>query len=452
MPRNEELIQRQFGSDNPLPSIELAYNALKLGGIPANLYALKEDLNEGVVNLLGNIDEVLKELRDHEADDVRHLTAEQIAIINGAINATRALEIANKAIEDAKQGIIDEAVQKAFEKSNQYTDQEIKTALGELNLTSKDPETGEVVNQNLAETLAGTPQNVINPEYFYRFKNMIDNSSFEVFDGQTFKPYGWTGGVADDNASMFGTRSLKIARGQTAMQEAGHLINVAWLKTEAYNNTDDVIICFYHKFDQVVLKIYDIENNTYLPLTYVDSNLTETEMGDNVLFPAEDNWSRYRCMAKFTPKSNTTYIRIELTCDKGTNGACYIDGMSLEPYVTGEYPSIYKDGRYSMSAYQLLNPPPSDIDRFTPIEHLNIGTSEYDENGSIYYQELTRADGTLAIKREASNPDENGNYQTIVETFYRADGVTINYVDTYTYVYSSGGAIVSRDLSTTEVK
>ena len=40
MPRNTELIQRIFGSKNPLPSIELADDALKLGGILANMYAL----------------------------------------------------------------------------------------------------------------------------------------------------------------------------------------------------------------------------------------------------------------------------------------------------------------------------------------------------------------------------------------------------------------------------
>ena len=56
----------------------------------------------------------------------------------------------------------------------------------------------------------------------------------------------------------------------------------------------------------------------------------------------------------------------------------------------------------------------------------------------------------LEGKREASNPDEQGNYQTIVETFYRKDGATINYVDTYTYSYSLTGAILSRSKTTTE--
>ena len=66
MPRNVELIQKLFGSKHPLPSIELADNALKLGGILANMYALKKDLTGEVDIMLGNIDAVLKELRERE--------------------------------------------------------------------------------------------------------------------------------------------------------------------------------------------------------------------------------------------------------------------------------------------------------------------------------------------------------------------------------------------------
>ena len=144
-------------------------------------------------------------------------------------------------------------------------------------------------------------------------------------------------------------------------------------------------------------------------------------------------------------------MRVEFACSTtGTTGECNIDAPSMEPYVEGEYPSIYKDGRYSVSAHQLLNPSPADVDRFTALEHFNIANPKYDDKGNITYQELLRDNNTKAIVREASDPDENGNYQTIVETFYKADGETVNYVDTYSYTYSSSGAILTRTKTTTE--
>ena len=84
MPRNTELIQRQFGSNNPLPSIELAWNALNLGGIPANLYVLKEELSKEAGVLIGNIQGVIDALDAHKEDDIRHLTDGQIQKINEA--------------------------------------------------------------------------------------------------------------------------------------------------------------------------------------------------------------------------------------------------------------------------------------------------------------------------------------------------------------------------------
>ena len=457
MPRNIELIQKLFGSKEPLPSIELAYNALKLGGISANLYALKSELNGEVEIMLSNIQDVIDDLEAHEKDDVRHLTQTQIDKIASAINATQALQIANKAINDAKDSIIASAVQSATSQSEDYTDAKVSTLkanlekqIGDLKVPEvTDPETGEKVDQSLGEALESNPQNLINPEYFFRFKNMIDNSSFEVFDGNTKIPLGWDNGIVSADAAMFGTYSLKLTTNQIAKQTGRFQADVSWMK-DAYD-TDDVILCFYHKFDPLIVKVWDIENEEYLNLTALQSDLTELESNTSIEFPYSANWNQYRCMVKYTPKSTTKKVRVEFACLSGSKGACYIDSPSMEPYVSGEYPSIYKDGRYSVSAYQILNPPPADVDRFTALEHFNIANPKYDDKGNITYQELLRDNNTKAIVREASNPDENGNYQTIVETFYKADGETINYVDTYSYTYSSSGAILTRTKSTTEV-
>ncbi|MBR2651924.1 hypothetical protein IKD56_00795 [bacterium] len=328
---------------------------------------------------------------------------------------------------------------------------ELSETIGNLNLpTVIDPETGEPVEVPMGPTLEENPQRLINPEYFYRFKNMVDNSSFEVFNGNTGIPIGWDNGIVTEDASMFNSHSLQINAGQIVKQTQAHYCDVEWL-LGAYE-TNDVILTFYHKWDAVGVKIYDLVNEEYLTLTPVNSDLTYGTPDTEIVFPYDENWNQYRKMVKFTPSQTTRKIRIEFNCKTdGEEGRCFIDAPMMEPFTEGEYPSIYKDGKYSTSAYQLLNPPPFDVDRFTPLEHLNVTNSLADSDGQIYYQEMTRTDGTLAIKREASNPDTNGFYQTFVETFYKGDGLTVNYVDTYTYTYTDTGAILTKSKTTTEV-
>lgn len=132
MPRNVELIQKLFGSKEPLPSIELADNALKLGGVLANMYALKSDLNGEVDVMQGNIDDLIEALEEHKANDVRHLTQGQIDKINAAINSAQAMTIALQAINNEKAGIIAEAVQSATTQSENYTDSEVSALKNDL--------------------------------------------------------------------------------------------------------------------------------------------------------------------------------------------------------------------------------------------------------------------------------------------------------------------------------
>lgn len=475
MARNVEIIQKQFGSVAPLPSIELADNALKLGGIKANLYALKTDLNGEVEVLLSNIQEVIDALEEHKDDDVRHLTPDQIAKIQDAINATQALNIANSAINSAKASIEAEAVQSAVAQAKQYTDAELQGKQDTLTFDNTptenstnpvtsdgifkaiqnkeqytDPVTGETVDQPLNEALTQNPQTRVNPEYFYRFKNMIDNSSFEVFDGVTLLPLGWDAGEVSADASIFGTHSLKLTSGVTAKMTSKFQPDYSWLYPNTYN-ARDCVLCFYHKHNAVRVKIYDVENEEYLPLTALSSTLEESvDTGTAIEYDDEVNWSQYRCMVKFTPPTTAGKLRVEFTGLSGSYSATLIDAPMLEPYVPGEFPSIYKDGRYSTSAYQILNPPPADVDRFTDLGHFSVANSLEDENHNIYYQELLRSDGSLAIKRQASNPDTNGYYQTIVETFYKANGTTVNYVDTWSFTYTDSGAILTSSKTSTE--
>lgn len=65
-----------------------------------------------------------------------------------------------------------------------------------------------------------------------------------------------------------------------------------------------------------------------------------------------------------------------------------------------------------------------------------------DANGKPTAVEYRRkADNTLYKKAVSSNPDANGNYQTVTETEYAADGTTIvpSGTVTYTFTYDSYG-------------
>lgn len=219
--------------------------------------------------------------------------------------------------------------------------------------TPEETETLEEVAQEITEN----PVKVVNPESFYRFKNLIDNSSFEVFDGQTLEPYGWTGGTVSAEASMFGTHSMKVEQGDTAMIISKNQPDVTWAKN-AYD-TDDLILSFYHKFGGVEVSVYDIVNSSYLYLQKLDNSLEEIgSPAQTIQFDYKANWNMYRDYIKIAPKSTTKKVRVEFYCPSTGTREVYIDAVSLEPYVEGEFPSIYKDGRYSISAYQVMNPPP----------------------------------------------------------------------------------------------
>lgn len=493
MPKNVELVQQMFGSQNPLPSIELADNALKLGGIAANLYALKTDLNGQVNILLGNIQDVIDALDEHKDDDVRHLTQGQIDKISAAINAAQALQIANGAINDAKAAIEAAAVATADSHAKDYTDTTVANAISPINtrltavengkqpmltfdstptqnsanpVTSggifnalqtevierdyTDPITGETTSQPLDRALVSNPQTRVNPEFFYRFKNMIENSSLEVFNGETLLPLGWDNGEVSPDASIFGTYSLKVTNGQVAKQTSKYWSHRSWMIPNTYNTTD-CVFCFYHKFNAVGVKVFDVENASYLPLKELDGDLQEGIESTEIVFPEVNNWSEHRCMVKFTPPASADGLRIEFYGKNGEYDASYMDALMLEPYVTGEYPSIYKDGRYSVSAYQILTPPPADVDRFTDLTFFRKANAVADANGNLTSVDYLKEDGTLAIHRACSNPDANGNYQTITETFYKADGVTVNYVDTWTFTYNSAGVELTAHKTSTEV-
>jgi len=69
-----------------------------------------------------------------------------------------------------------------------------------------------------------------------------------------------------------------------------------------------------------------------------------------------------------------------------------------------------------------------------------------DSNGNPTEAQYKRKnDNTLAIKQNASNPDLNGYYRTVVERFYAVDGVTVTKTVTYTFTFLENGIIDTSD-------
>lgn len=413
------------------------------------------DLTTELETMLGNLTTLTTELGLHQANDERHLSEEQISKINSIVDATQALAIANQAITTARADIELSAVSTA----NTYTmgqvedlRKEFDDKIGDLDLpTVVDPDTGEEKQQGtFVDILEDSPAAYVNPEDFYKFKNVIENASFEVFDGSTLIPLGWNGGQVSAEASMFETYSLMIQPDEVAAQTKKYMAHVDWLKG-AYD-TNKGIFCFYHKGNPVKVEIVNEKTGESVQIAKLNEKLQEVKTGNSLTFEEKANWDKHREKITFNLEDIDEYIQIKFTglAGEGDFNAAYIDGPSLEPWELDTYPSIYKPGRYAISAYQILNPTPADVDRFTSLEHFDIANSVYDDKGNITSQDLLRRDGSLAIHREASNPDSNGYYQTIVETFYLKDG-SVNYIDTYSYTYSATGAILSRNMTTTEI-
>lgn len=185
----------------------------------------------------------------------------------------------------------------------------------------------------------------INPEYLDYSKNLIRNSSFEIFNATTLLPTFWLGssiGVVSSADSAFsGTFSCKIPAGQYVTQSSEAHINPAWYGSGVTR------VSFYSKFGQIKAQVYDVTNSRFFTLTKVDGTT-----GTSITFDASSNWEGSRVSFSFNPleaggATCTEYrVRFE-NVHASENG--YIDCIMAHPDFTGKYPQLYKDGQYSLS-------------------------------------------------------------------------------------------------------
>lgn len=207
---------------------------------------------------------------------------------------------------------------------------------------------GKILVKNSAGTETILDAYGIDPRLLDYFKNMIWNSSFEVYDADTLIPAFWDGGVSDDDASFNGTYSMKLTPSESSMQTELAGVNPAWFENLVSR------ISFYSKFGQVKLEVYDQTNDNYFTLT---DNSTETPVsGTSITFNRNANWSNSRCSAYFDPAetghAGCTKLMIKFTNVHGSEST-YIDAVQMTPDITGKWSQLYKDGQFSRSAAEI---------------------------------------------------------------------------------------------------
>ena len=82
----------------------------------------------------------------------------------------------------------------------------------------------------------------------------------------------------------------------------------------------------------------------------------------------------------------------------------------------------------------------------TQLADYNFSVTATDANGKPTQTQYKRADTTLYLQVDATNPDANGNYQTITEQYYDTDGMTLLKTITWTITYNADGLVTGRNL------
>ena len=191
-----------FTTNRSIKKLNLLWNsvpvfvkwALAYGMIPTT-FRLAMTYEEQVLWICNFLEEVVIPSIEKESEAIEEL---QLAIeeLKDYINDLDIPQVVedeiNEMIEDGTfQELFSAYVDPLLEDLQEQID-DLKDTIGNLNLpTTIDPETGEPVEVPMSDVLENNPNRIINPDFFYRFKNMINNSSFEVFDGNTGIPLGW---------------------------------------------------------------------------------------------------------------------------------------------------------------------------------------------------------------------------------------------------------------------
>lgn len=228
-----------------------------------------------------------------------------------------------------------------------------RVTLGEYSLG----EFGLLVKGKNAETVLN--EYGINPKFLDYSKNLVWNSSFEVFD-QDNKPLFWSidgSGESTPNSSFYSSRSLRLGAGALARQSWAARVKPWWINNSIVrcsmyiNGVQDiqvrvVDIGTWEQTGGIAQQYYDLDdgvNPTSTTLTYTGASGWE---GSRITFTFDSS--------KFTSAQGTDEIAaFALEITNVDSGNVYIDGVMAHVDFTGQWAQLYKDGPRSISTQMI---------------------------------------------------------------------------------------------------
>lgn len=192
----------------------------------------------------------------------------------------------------------------------------------------------------------------VNPIYLDYYPNKCYNSSFEVFDSATRRPYYWnTNGDVSEDANFDNTFSLKLAPGQYVEQREENgagLADPAWWpwcngKTR---------IALYAKGEGGKVRVSVWQGGATVPLAYWTKDAdgkdkeVQTSPPHYLGFNAGLDWPN--SLITFAALPSVSGGKIKLRIDNVGSVDVYIDSVIIRADWTGKWPGLYKHGPKSV--------------------------------------------------------------------------------------------------------
>lgn len=261
-----------------------------------------------------------------------------------------------------------------------------RVSLGEYDLN----QFGLLIRGANAETIIN--EFGINPKFLDYSKNLIWNSSFEVYNIVTNKPLYWTvsgTGRSSGASSFYSSRSLKLGPTEFARQIWAARVKPWFIDNQA------VRVSMYVNFAQdIEVRVVDIgtwEASGGIVVNYYTLTKDDGTTGTTLGFTGSAGWEGSRITFTFDsgqwpsvppPGEDTIAFGLEIT--NVDSGDVYIDGVMAHVDFTSQWPQLYKDGPRSVGIQQVGNfyTNPGALD---PVESVYTGgTTEPPTDLSIY--------------------------------------------------------------------
>lgn len=233
-------------------------------------------------------------------------------------------------------------------------------------------------------------------------KNFVFNSSFEVFSSEGL-PQNWdctNGAKISDDSQNWGSYSLMIPNGASAIQSENAAIPISYYATES-NGT---IIAFSHKWGSVKVSIIDADGNKIM-----HKSKFNTEKVEETIVPYDVYYREFTIITFLHEdiQSEDKKYRIKFECIDEVEA--YIDNVMATPNKNNVVP-LYRDGPKSISYEQIASDTgsgesSSKIDYTANIEFDNL-------ESNISVSSSSSVLSTTIYKRNLDTENFNINIQT----------------------------------------